>query len=264
MTVQQGKNGLLRPLAEEGFHFRCHKGISCFTKCCARLRLVLTPYDIVRMKRRLGISSDEFLEQYTDVVADQSIRFPMVKLKMSSGENQGCPFVSVQGCTIYEDRPGACRLYPLGRASTFVDGHDLAREKYFVVNEEHCLGFREGREWSLNEWLVHEGVLEYQVMNDQWLQVVTSRRSLGERSTVSRKLQMFFMASYNLDRFREFLFGSRFFHMFKVPSDLKETLASDDVELMKFAVEWLKFSLFGERTLKPRSDHLPPSHISTS
>ena len=61
------------------------------------------------------------------------------------------------------------------------------------------------------------------------------------------------MASYNLDRFRDFIFKSKLFDRFEVESALKEKLASDDVELMKFAFDWLKFSLFGEKTIQVKN-----------
>jgi len=61
---------------------------------------------------------------------------------------------------------------------------------------------------------------------------------------------MFFMASYNLDKFRDFLFKSGFFDRFEVDSDLKKKLPDNDTTLMLFAFDWLKFSLFGEKTMQ--------------
>ena len=43
------------------FTFLCHKEVKCFTKCCRGINIVLTPYDIIRLKNRLQLSSDEFL-----------------------------------------------------------------------------------------------------------------------------------------------------------------------------------------------------------
>ena len=60
---------------------------------------------------------------------------------------------------------------------------------------------------------------------------------------------MFFMASYNLDKFRQFIFKSKFFDRFRVDSELKDILKIDDTRLMHFAFDWLKFSLFGEKTI---------------
>ncbi|MCD6304689.1 MAG: YkgJ family cysteine cluster protein [Deltaproteobacteria bacterium] len=240
---------VFKPLGDGPFQFACHRDIPCFTQCCARLRLVLTPYDIVRMKSRLRLSSEEFLEKYTETLIDPHHRFPLVKLKMNSRAEGSCPFVTESGCAIYEDRPEACRLYPVGRASATPDGATGSAHAYFLVVEPHCLGFQEDRTWTLEEWLRHEGIREYAAMNDPWRSIMTSSKSLGNPSHLSQKHQMFFMASYNLDKFRQFIFKSKFFDRFRVDSELKDILKIDDTRLMHFAFDWLKFSLFGEKTI---------------
>ncbi len=242
---------IFRPLKGRTFRFSCHKDMTCFNECCAKLRLILTPYDVLRMKNRLGLASDEFLGLYTETLMGVRDPFPMVRVRMNREGKQACPFVTQAGCAIYEDRPGACRLYPLGRASSVVEGRKGPIEKFFVVEESHCRGLYENRSWTLDEWLEHEGVSEYSTMNDQWLKLVTSSRRL-EGQNITRKMQMFFMASYNLDRFRAFLFKSRFFDLFDVDSESKKRLRDHDRDLMRFGFEWLKFSLFGDNTVQPR------------
>lgn len=247
-TLENGAT--FKPLKEGTFRFACHPGVDCFTRCCADLKLVLTPYDILRMKKRIGLPSHEFLEQHTETTLEPRRRFPNVTLKMMGNEHRTCPFVTPKGCTIYEDRPGACRIYPIGRAALKPHGEQVARERFFMVQEKHCLGFQANKEWTIDAWMVSEGVDEYNTMNDQWLEIVTSSKSLGPERDVSRKIQMFFMASYNLDRFREFVFRSRFLEIFHVTPGQRDRLASDDLALMQFGFEWLKFSLFGEKTLR--------------
>ena len=244
-----------RPIINNRFRFRCHKDIKCFTECCKKLNLLLTPYDIIRLKNRLNIASYTFLQDYTETRLDDRSRFPMVYLKMREEEEKRCPFVTPEGCTIYEDRPGACRIYPLGRAATKSDSKRDAVERFFLVSEKHCLGFNEDKEWTLEEWMRNEGVDEYNALNDQWMEIITSPKNLGHEQDATRKIQMFSMASYNIDRFRDFIFESRFFELLKVESELKDRLAYDDKELMLFAFKWLKFSLFGEKTIQIRDDH---------
>ena len=256
MNIEKDKVSF-KPLEGDRFKFQCHKDVRCFTKCCADLNLILTPYDVVRIKNRLDASSDDFLEKYTDTTFDKHPRFPMITLKMNQDENRKCPFVNADGCTIYKDRPGACRIYPLGRAALKIDRDKDAKEKYFFVHEDHCLGFLEDREWTLEEWLDSEGVNEYNAMNDQWLEIITSSKILGPEKDIPRKIQMFFMASYNLDRFRDFIYKSRFFDLFEVDPELNDRLATDDVALMQFSFDWLKFSLFGEKTIRIRTQKIP-------
>lgn len=236
---------IFRPLPDRSFRFKCYKEISCFTRCCAALNLQLTPYDILRLKNRLGISSDVFLDQYGETVFEGHSRFPMVRLRMQEGAQKRCPFVTSSGCSIYEDRPGSCRLYPLGRAAMKVEDRNT-REKYFLVQEAHCRGFEENREWTVDEWMKGEGMSDYNEMNDLWLEVLSLSKSLGAEANLQRKMQMFFMASYNLDRFRSFVFEGPFLKRFHVEEEVLERMAADEVSLLRFAYGWLKFSLYGE------------------
>jgi len=247
-----GKN-VFEPLHGNRFRFLCHKDMECFTRCCAALTLVLMPYDILRLKTRLGLSSEEFLTRYTDLRFDKHPRFPMVVLNMKDEEGRKCPFVTTQGCSVYEDRPSACRIYPIGRAAMNPGNAGGTQEKYFVVREPHCLGFRENREWTIQDWLADQGLEAYDVQNAAWLDVVTCNQSLGPEKDLQRKIQMFSMASYNLDSFRPFVFKSRFLDLFDVSPELHDRLASDDVALLAFAMDWLKFSLYGMKTMKLKS-----------
>jgi len=136
----------------------------------------------------------------------------------------------------------------LGRATLKLDSEKAAREKLFVVEERHCLGFREKKVWTVEKWIVEQGMADYNAMNDKWLEIVGTSKSLGPEETIQRKLQVFHMASYNLDKFRSFIFQSRFFDLFDVDPERRGKIASDDIALMLFSLDWLKFSLFGENT----------------
>jgi uncharacterized protein len=246
------KQDLLHCLEGDTFSFSCHHGIGCFTKCCAGLQLVLTPYDILRMKNRLSISSERFLEDFTQTRLDRHPRFPMVLLRMNHDVDHACPFVSPEGCTLYEDRPGACRIYPLARAAQRPRPGKEANQKFFIVKETHCRGFEENRLWTVESWMADQGLDLYNKMNDEWLEILSSPHSLGPREGIPNKLRMYFMAAFNLDKFRAFLFESRFFQRFDVPETLRVRMKEDDTMLMGFGFQWLKFSLFGLPTMQIR------------
>ncbi len=241
---------LFHSLEGNTFFFSCHEGIECFTNCCAALQLVLTPYDILRIKNRRGISSDHFLDTYTSTRFDMHPRFPMVLLKMNGDDRRTCPFLTREGCSLYDDRPGACRLYPLARAARKREPQGEPKEKFFLVKEAHCLGFGEKKVWTIRSWMSDQGLDKFNEMNDRWLTITGSSRSLGPKEDIPRKLQMFYMASYNLDGFRRFLFRSKFFQRFHVPDEVQPRLEKDDVALLLFGFEWLKFSLFGIPTMQ--------------
>ena len=94
---------------DDRFTFQCGKHMDCFTKCCQGVSILLTPYDVLKLKRGLGINSSEFLDQYTFVMQSKEKKIPAVFLKMSD-DSQVCPFVSGKGCGVYTHRPWACRM----------------------------------------------------------------------------------------------------------------------------------------------------------
>ena len=123
--------------------FECHPGVSCFTACCHNIKIVLTPYDILTLRRRLNLSAHEFITQYTEPIYLERTDMPGVQLKLIE-EKQGCPFVTPEGCTVYADRPTACRYYPVGMADFHEGGQEGSEEKFFfLVKEPHCKGFEE-------------------------------------------------------------------------------------------------------------------------
>jgi Fe-S-cluster containining protein len=209
----------------------------------------LTPYDILRLKSRLNLSSDQFLDRYTDNSIDETYGLPLVMLKMGDDETRRCPFVSPEGCSMYEDRPGACRLYPLGRAASKIGSGARVGEHYFLVKEPHCLGLKEEKEWTIQAWLTDQRMLEYNTMNNFFLEITTTRGLNFLKTLSERQLQMYYTACYNQDTFRHFIFKSTFLERFEIAEDILERIQTEDIELMHFAFRWLKFSVFGEKTI---------------
>lgn len=243
-----------QPLGDEPFTFACHPGVPCFTECCQKLDLTLTPYDVLRLSRNLGLSTGDFLEQYTRVDLERPRDFPRRKLAMD--QEGRCPFVSDAGCRVYPDRPGACRLYPLGRGSASGQGTGPTREMFFLVREDHCRGFEAGPTWTAREWMADQELDVFQRHNDQWMEIVTRhdlKAAPVSEEEATRKIQMFNLVSYNLDRFREFVFNTRFLDSFELdPGEIEAARAGDEA-LLELGMKWLRFALFGDPTLRPRS-----------
>ncbi len=237
------------------FTFACHPGVPCFNQCCRRLELWLTPYDCLRLKQRLGLSSQEFIEAHAEVEPGQN-GWPMPKLKMRQNDpERTCPFVTAEGCSVYEDRPGACRTYPLGRATKGGASSDSPLEEaWFLVREDHCQGFVEGRAWSPREWTRDQGLETYQAVNDLFLPVITRQAPDANPQIIAQKMRMFMMAAYDLEGFRLFLQKSRFKDIFAVDPMRLEMAAVNDLEALKLAFDWLRFSIFGDRTLALRPE----------
>jgi uncharacterized protein len=232
------------------FSFCCHKQISCFNKCCADVNIFLSPYDILRMKNHLGITSEEFLERYTLMPTDLHQKYPVVLLEMTNAQDKHCPFVSDEGCTIYENRPWACRMYPVGLASP-VDDKSAKEDKefYFLIKDTFCMGHEEDKGWTIREWIRNQGIEPYNEMGKRFKEVAMHKWFEQGKDLTPEKIGMFFMVCYNLDTFRRMVFQSSFLDKFEVDEALQERIRQDDVELLKFGFDWLKFSLFGEPTM---------------
>ncbi|MDQ1265133.1 MAG: YkgJ family cysteine cluster protein [Bacteroidota bacterium] len=242
----------------DSFCFSCQPGISCFNKCCNDINIFLTPYDIVRLKNRLKISSGEFLEKYTLIPIEENLRHPVVMLRMRD-DNMNCPFVDEEkGCTVYEDRPWACRMYPIGVAAPKESEAIAAAEGefYFLLKEDVCKGFENGKEWTVSEWLDNQNVLEYNVLGDYFKEITLHDKLQKAQAIEPVKLEMFYMVCYDIDKFREFVFGSTFLKRFEVDEYQIEEMKRDDAELLKFGFQWLRFAMYGERTMKLRNEYM--------
>jgi Fe-S-cluster containining protein len=234
---------------ESRFKFRCHPGVPCFTECCGKTTIILTPYDILRLKDRLNMKAADLLAQYTRTELHDKSGFPMVIMDMPRFENR-CPFVRpVTGCSVYSDRPATCRYYPVGQGTLVVEGGQL-EEFYFFVREEHCCGFEDAAEWTVASWRQDQGVDKYDEMNREWKAMMLRRGPDGGPVTDERGNRLFAMVMYDLDQFRNFVFKSRFLTVFNVDEDLKERIWDDDEELLKFGYQYLKMALKFEDTLE--------------
>ncbi len=246
-----------KPLEGGEFRFACHPGVPCFNQCCRKLNLVLTPYDILRLKNRLGITCQEFIQRYAKVKAGQN-GWPQVWLLMTDPPEATCPFLSPEGCLVYPDRPGACRTYPLGRAAKGGAGGGPREEAFFLVREDHCRGFEEGPTWTPEQWMKDQGLSPYNRMNDRFLPLITRQAQDGDPQVIAKKMRMFALACYDLEGFRRFVFETSLTRMFEISQNRLERMRDDDEELLLFAFDWLGFSIFGDPTLHLRAEVTRP------
>jgi len=241
-----------RMMSGDQFTFRCGHDLDCFTSCCCDVSIALTPYDVLRLKKAMRLESTEFLEKYTIPLLSSQQKFPVVILRMDS-ETKKCPFLSESGCGVYPDRPWACRMYPLGVAAP-KKPTPADQPFHFVLRESLCHGHGLGPAHSVREWLTGQGVEEYEMMSAPFQELTLHDFWDRETALTPQQVAMFYMACYDLDRFRRFVFESRFLELFDVDEARVVALRSDDEELLEFALQWLRFSLFGEKTMKIRRE----------
>jgi len=239
----------------DSFRFDCHPGISCFNACCRNIDIVLTPYDVLRLKNNLGISTTEFIANFALFYEVDAHGLPGLKLKTRS-DMKSCVFLSGQGCTVYGDRPTACRYYALGNLAMRKTGSPAADIGYFIVREEHCKGHDEDREQSIGEYRASQGLLEYDDMNLGFQELVLKKKSSGPTvgTPSPRSLQLYFMAAYDMDRFREFLQSDGFVEVFDLPEREYREIIDNEQARMRFSHRFLRQVLYGEVSIPLKKD----------
>jgi len=203
------------------------------------------------MRKMVWLSSGEFLKRYTvALLGDEGL--PLVVLKMMEDENKSCPFVAEDGCSIYQDRPWSCRMYPVFPASS--------KEEEFLIEEKpSCLGFsakgssasggEDERQWTAGEWKKAQGIGIYDKMNEAYREI-TFHDYFQNNKLDSGKAKLLYRACYDLGEFKRFLFGTRFFDIYDVEKEVIEKIKEDEEELLNFGYRWVRFTLFNEEIFK--------------
>ena len=252
-TVPEFPEGMV-PLGNERFPFRCHPGVSCFTICCQKVDLLLYPYDVLRLKNSLGLDSETFLSQYANLVNGDNPYFPSVMLRLTDTGKGNCPFLSVNGCSIYEDRPTGCRTYPLERAVARSPEHQRRTDHYFLVKHDYCRGHDEEEMVTAKEYIRSQKLAQHNLYNELWTELDTLFRTNpweGE-GTGGPRQQLAFMVCYNIYGFRRMANERNLFDQFRLNRDTRRAMTNQDEALLKFGFEWLKLVLTGRSSLLRR------------
>jgi Fe-S-cluster containining protein len=218
--------------------------VACFNECCRDLNQFLHPYDILRLKKGLGLSSGEFLERYTTRHTGPESGLPIVALKAAEAEQLTCPFVTQKGCRVYPDRPSSCRTYPLVRAISRCRQTGRITERFMLLNEPHCLGFNQPEQQTVRQWIKDQDIEIYNHINDRLMEIISlkSRRHPGPLGLKSQ--QLFYTALYDLDGFRKQIFNHQLLDKFDVHPQKLAASEIDDTALLEIGIEYIKQVLF--------------------
>lgn len=236
--------------------FQCRKGIACWNVCCSNIDISLTPYDILRLKQHLGISSTEFLLKYTlPSEMDQNGTAGGVKLRPVMN-GTACRFMTTEGCGVYEDRPTSCRYYPVVLLPMRRQDEYTDNRSYALIKEGYCLGHEEPREITIEEYRHEQGVEEYDELARGWRQLILKNKTSGPiiGNSTKSSLRLFFMVCYDLDRFRSFVASEGFNELYDLDTEETIEILGDDTKLMLFGFRFLKQVLFGENSIQLKED----------
>lgn len=191
--LEAGKVPVLGP--EDTFTFACHM---C-GRCCANTDILLSPYDLVRLRRHLGCTTTDLIEKgLVEVFPGGRSRLPlaMIGFRPIGKDLTVCPFLAhvvdrdrleqrlggrpkptledleaarvpdKMACAVYPARPAVCRSSPLGRVTAFDpgarEGPARGEQKVILVSlGPYCQGMRAAARVTVEEWLERNGVLPY-------------------------------------------------------------------------------------------------------
>jgi hypothetical protein len=222
---------------DSSFTFQCHAGLSCFNQCCRTPTVILSPYDLLRLKQGLGITSTQLRERYTRQEIEPNSNLPLVFIDAYRAPEVGCPFLGADGCTVYPHRPAACRLFPLTMGSRLTP--DGVQDHYFCRRLDYCRGFDAEVEWTVASWMANQGFGEYDQGRREWLEILL-QAGMTEELVVDAHIQdLFATLAYDLDRFRRLVFDPVFLEAYDIKAEAIEDLRTDDLALLKFSYRFL-------------------------
>ena len=143
----------------------------CSSTCCkATAPIILNPYEIARICKASNLSYEDLLDVLD---TDRAKGFPLVMLP----RDPACHFWTATGCRIYEARPLACRLFPLGRV--FEDG----RSHIVLPEVNRCSGLVPAPSKSVAAYLQEQDTALFIEMADRWIEFVSHIERLPLQDT---------------------------------------------------------------------------------
>ncbi len=146
---------------------------SCTARCCRGLAVVLTIPEAKRMVKDTGLQPEDFLEFSGNIDSRETPHYPLLVQREGKVEEYfivikrrrkvDCVFLGEDlACTVYEQRPHVCRLYPFELEGKKMKEHALCPVKFEkeAGTEETAAQLRKdlidhgkiARKWSIDYW----------------------------------------------------------------------------------------------------------------
>jgi len=133
----------------------------CSSTCCkATAPIVLNPYELARICKAARMSYEDLLDVLD---TDRAKGFPLVMLP----RDPVCHFWTATGCRIYEARPLACRLFPLGRV------YENNRSHIVLPEVNRCSGLVPTPAKTVTAYLQEQDTALFIEMADRWIEFVS-------------------------------------------------------------------------------------------
>lgn len=134
------------------FGYVCHR---C-TRCCHDKNIKINPYEAARLARNLGLTTAEFRATRTR---------DGIGIMLKQTDTGACTFLGVEsgGCSVHQDRPLVCRVFPLGR-ELLIDGS----LRFFPSEGGTKPGGEFTREATVGSFLEAQGVTPFSKAADEY------------------------------------------------------------------------------------------------
>lgn len=180
----------------------CNGCIGCH-ECCSVTEdtILLDPYDIYNLSIATGKSFTEMLGTIVDLTVCDYVVTPYLKKR----EDKSCTFLGEDGrCSIHNNRPGFCRLFPLGRIY-----EDNGSFSYFI--QVHECPYPNKTKVKVKQWLGIDRLSLYEDYIVRWHAITKEITAMAEsgldvNAANTKLLYNFFMPPYEAgsDFYEEF------------------------------------------------------------
>lgn len=169
--------------------------------CCHGMgsSIVLDPLDVHRLMSHFQTRFEVLLEDKIELNIVDGVILPNLKMN-TQAEGEPCVFLDAEGrCSIHEDRPGICRIFPLGRVyednsfSYILQIHECQKENRSKV--------------KVSKWIDTPDLKKNQQFITDWhyfLKAAQARLAAGGdeeqiKRTAMQILQYFYIEPYHTD-----------------------------------------------------------------
>ena len=169
--------------------------------CCHGMgsSIVLDPLDVHRLMSHFQTRFEVLLESKIELNIVDGVILPNLKMNTQAA-GEPCVFLNAEGrCTIHEDRPGICRIFPLGRVyennsfSYILQIHECQKENRSKV--------------KVSKWIDTPELKKNQQFIKEWhyfLKAVQAKLAAGGneeliKRTTMQILQYFYIEPYHQD-----------------------------------------------------------------
>lgn len=194
------------------FKFHCTQCGKC---CINREDIMLSPHDLFRASKELGMAPQDFVKAYCDTYLGETSHMPIVRI-LPRGYIKRCPLLKDRKCSIHNAKPTVCAMFPIGRVIRMdVNEKDkksvTAEQIEYIFTDPGCGDNSESH--TVREWLGAFGIPLEDEFFVKWQDVIMKLGPMIQKcidqfseETVNRVITLAYVKLYlDYDTNKEFM-----------------------------------------------------------